>query len=73
MKTPIEIMLDKVQWKPLKTDNSVELVNTGYPVATHSGVLKIGEIELKVYQLSNGQRVIDQEDIIKFLDGPGKK
>lgn len=67
MKSPIEIMLDKVDWKPIKRHQEVELVDTAYPVATHSGILKIGDIELKVYQLSDGQRVIDQESFLKFF------
>lgn len=63
-KSPIEIMLDKVEWKRIYASTTL---NTHIPYATHEGILNIGGIELKVYQLSTGQRVIAEEDLIKFF------
>jgi hypothetical protein len=39
--------------------------------ATHSGVLTIGESELRVYQLSDGTRVFDTDDVQRFFLGLG--
>lgn len=66
MKRPIDKLFDTVQWVRL----SPIVLTGGYvPYATHSGILHVGELEFKVYQLSNGQRVIAEEDMIKFFDG----
>jgi hypothetical protein len=35
--------------------------------ATHSGVLKIGDIELKCHILNNGERVFDADDVEKHF------
>lgn len=59
MKKPIELMLDKVEWTELRHD--------GKPpaglYATHEGILQIEKIKLKVYQLNDGRRVIDHNDL----------
>ena len=63
--TPIEKMMDAVEWKPLpwqenKSDDS--------PFATHEGNLEIGGVRLRCYQLSNGLRVFDCGDVDKFFE-----
>ena len=58
---PIDHLLDNIKWHPIS--------DTKTPVATHWGILHIGNVELRVYQLSNGQRVISQEDLLNFFNG----
>ena len=57
-------MLDAVAWmpQPEPLDNPNML-----PFVTHSGVLDLGGIKLKVYQLSNGNRIIDADDLHKLF------
>jgi hypothetical protein len=45
--------------------------SSGLPVVTHEGELQIGSLTLKVYQLSNGQRIIPEEDFKKFVEFMG--
>ena len=37
------------------------------PRATHEGTLTIGDLVLRVYQLDNGERVIDAADVESFV------
>lgn len=63
--TLIDAMLDQVEWKALPwTPEDSEL-----PTATHGGFLQLGECKLRVYQLNDGRRVIDAEDIYAFFCG----
>lgn len=62
-------MLDAVPWvlvpkPPAPEDPSLAAL----PYVTHQGVLRIAGLELRVYQLSSGDRVIDPEDFDAFLD-----
>jgi hypothetical protein len=61
MKPPIEALLDKVKYEPTNCEP------TGGLYATHTGVLKIGDIELRVHVLNDGQRVIEQNDLMRAL------
>lgn len=67
-KSPIDTILDSVEWVPLEWANK-EPDDSDIPVATHSGILTLGKHSLRVYQLSNGMRIIDQADMIAFLEG----
>jgi len=58
MKKPIDMMLDAVEWKPAPEQEPGDL-----PHVTHEGVLRLGDISLRVYQLSSGQRVISEQDL----------
>ena len=61
-KAPIETLFDGVKWVP------TGLTSTGDElVATHEGVLTILGWDLKVYQLNDGQRVIDVDDFENFV------
>lgn len=62
MSTPIERMLDAVEWRVTGVQPDGEL-----PYATHEGILYIGDVALRAYQLSDGQRVIDADDLTEFL------
>jgi hypothetical protein len=67
MKQPIEAALDALEWKPIADENIHE--DGTYPYATHEGVLEIGTMKLKVYQLSDGKRVIAHDDFLAFFGG----
>lgn len=60
---PINKLIDSVVTKNQKPEN----LEDGQLWATHSGVLKIGEIELHCHVLSNGVRIFEAEDIEKLF------
>lgn len=63
MKQPIEKLLDDVPWhavEPPATPGDL-------PYPTHRGVLKLGDHEIEVFQLSTGERVIAASGIEKLL------
>lgn len=60
--TPIEKMLESIDFKPVENTPSGDL-----PYVTHEGMLKIGEIEVRVYQLNDGQRIIQKEDFERLF------
>jgi hypothetical protein len=65
MTTPIEKAMDAIEWAPVKLeffDSDNEL-----PYVTHSGVLSIGGFKIRVHQLSNGMRVIEEGDLAELL------
>ena len=57
-------LLDVLEWKRL-LDHAQEADEI--PHATHEAILDIGAAKLRVYQLSNGQRVIHADDVRKFF------
>ena len=68
MKSPIEMMLDGVQWIAIEdTNRCYSQQIEPLPRITHTGLLKIGDLELFVVQLSIGQRVIPEAELIKFF------
>jgi hypothetical protein len=66
-KTPIEMMMDGVEWVEMEADHARDF--NDLPFATHSGVLTIGDYSLKCYRLSNGQAVFDGDDFENFFRG----
>lgn len=64
MKPPIDRMLDAGTWTPLPEPGEAP---EGLPHATHAGVLRIGELELPVVQLSDGQRLVTEDGMRLFL------
>ena len=68
MKTPMDHILDQLEWKKVQCD---ENSNDDIPYVTHEGIIKLpfGDelIKLKVYQLSDGNRVIDENDLNKLF------
>ena len=61
-KTPSEIMIDNCV-KP----TNMKPPEDGSKYTTHEGILKIGDVEMRVYVLNTGERVIDADDIEKFF------
>jgi hypothetical protein len=63
-KKAIDIALDNIKWKPtgLSQEDKKEL-----PVVTHTGVLVFDNIiTINVVQLSNGMRVIPEEELFRL-------
>lgn len=61
--SPVDKLLSLIAWTPTgATDNG-----SGLPYATHSGVLEIGDIRLRCYQLNDGRRLIDAEDMKRLF------
>jgi hypothetical protein len=65
---PIEILMDGVLWEVLPPQPPGDI-----PHATHRGVLKIGDYELEVFQLSNGGRVISAESLEALFASMGQR
>jgi len=66
MKTPIEIMMDSLTWVPI-LESEQDLNDLPYAYATHSAVLDIMGLQLRVYLLSTGQRVINADDLAAVM------
>lgn len=60
----IDRLLDAVAWEAVDPPPAAD---DGLPCATHEGRLSIGGVELMVYQLSDGRRVIEQDALLAFL------
>lgn len=70
MKTPIEMMMDGVDWVKNEYEISEPQIRAelnGLPYATHSGVLHIGGKSLRCHRLSTGQAIIEAEDMNNFF------
>ena len=64
MTNPIDSLLAHVEWQELPGKVS----DWDLPVATHSGVLDIMGIKLRVYRLNTGEAVINEDDLAEFLN-----
>lgn len=60
----IQKLLDEVTWEVIPTPTDLE---PGELYATHSGMLKLMDVELRVHQLNDGQRIIDADDLAKLF------
>ena len=65
MSSPIQTLLDKVDYVPVETTPS----NDGLPHVTHEGKLKLGDIEILVYVLSTGERIIPIDEMNRIFGG----
>jgi hypothetical protein len=66
MKTPIEMMLDGVEWReadPVQQEGESD----GLPYATHEGVLEIAGVKLRCYRLNTGQAIFNADDIAELF------
>ncbi len=71
-KTPAETLLDRVEWRETNIQASEVKDESDLPCATHEGVLELGDMKLRCYRLSNGQTIINADDMNEFfgiLDG----
>lgn len=69
-KTPVDILLDRIDWQPVEYTYDVP---DDCLYATHSGVLRIGDVELNVHRLNDGTRVFDADDVHALLGFSVKK
>lgn len=69
-KTPIEMILDGVEWVAAEGDAPSD---SDLPYVTHSGVLNIGGHSLQCFRLSNGEAVFEAEDFERFFEGMAKE
>ena len=65
MATPIDTMMDGVDWE--EVSDMTPGFHDGLPYVTHQGDLQIGEISLRCFQLNDGRRIFDTEDIERLL------
>ena len=63
MKTPIEKMLDELDYKPTNSTPNKE----GLPYVTHEGKMQIGDMTITVFVLNTGQRIIPADELEKFF------
>jgi hypothetical protein len=66
-KNPMTAILDSVDWTPVEPPGESNFA--GLPTVTHQGVLTISGVAMRVYQLSDGKRVIAREDMERFFGG----
>lgn len=59
-------MLDGIQWVPVPPPDVLE---DGVLYATHEGCLEVSGAKLRCYQLNNGQRVFNPDDVYAFFEG----
>jgi hypothetical protein len=67
MATPIETLLEQVDWDEVNMDKKANPNNL--PFATHKGVLEIAGISLRCYRLNDGSAIFDADDIKVLLEG----
>jgi hypothetical protein len=63
-RAPSEAIMDSVDWRVLPPPD------VGTPdelYATHEGKMEIGDITLRCYQLNDGRRILDAEDVHKYF------
>lgn len=63
MTLPINKMIDDV----VKPCAIPENIKEGDVYATHEGVMKFGDAEMRVYVLNDGRRIINSEDMERFF------
>lgn len=64
-KTPIEAILDKLEYTPTNAEPNKE----GLPYVTHEGTLQLGEISIKVCLLNTGRRIIPEDELKRAFGG----
>lgn len=65
-RSPMDQLLDGVEWT---ARGEVPPEDTSLPYATHEGVLRIGDVVLKVARLNDGRAVIEKGGIDAILGG----
>lgn len=67
-KTPIEMMLDGLAWSPIHGDAKKDMLEAPN-VATHQAELVIAGCRLRCYQLRDGRRILNADDVHAFFGG----
>lgn len=63
--TPAEEMLNAVVWEVVEHDAPP---GGDLPYATHSGVMRIFDIDMRCYRLNTGQAIIHADDMAVLLN-----
>jgi hypothetical protein len=63
-RNPMDVLLDAVEWEVVE---GAAPDDDGMPYATHTGVLVIAGMQLRCFQLNDGRRMINAEDVNKFF------
>ena len=66
MKTPMDALLNAVEWQKVEQSEYIGIADD-LPWVTHSGILNIGSASFRCYQLSDGTRILDAEDVEEFF------
>lgn len=66
MATPIEMMLDGATWRAVSVPPPPHPDST-VPYVTHEGVFELAGHSMRAYQLSDGSRILDGEDLERFF------
>lgn len=67
---PIERMLAMVDWKALDLTGARFTDEPDALYATHEGTVEFGAAKLRCYQLNDGSRVFDADDVAAFFTPP---
>lgn len=70
MSTPVEKLLDAVEWEPTPVATGEVPAPAGL-YATHTGTLRIGSFSFRCFQLSDGRRVLHEDDVAWFFSQTG--
>ena len=67
VKKTMDALLDTVEWREVEIAMYAD--DDTMPYVTHEGVLDVGGMKLKVFQLSDGHRVIEAASMDRLLYG----
>lgn len=70
MSSSIEKLLADVGWTA--NDANDTIADSKLPHTTHSGALKLGDIELRCHRLNTGEVVFEAEDVEAFFMSIGE-
>lgn len=66
-KSAVDLLFDGADWETIPQSEDRE--QDGLPFATHRGVLRLGALELIVFQLNDGRRLVSEESMAPLLSG----
>ena len=65
MATPIETLMEQIEWHEVNMDKEANPYNL--PFATHTGVIDLAGIKLRCYRLNDGRAIIDADDMNRLF------
>lgn len=68
MTTPIDALLNAVEWKETGNAENVAMADDSIPWVTHSGVLTVAGTQLSCYRLNTGQAIFDADDVSALFE-----
>lgn len=64
MEKALDALLTRADWRKLPPEQAID----DTPVATHETIIVIGEWVVRAYQLSDGRRVVEPDDVLNLLN-----